>query len=135
MFSSFANSYENVNSQAFADFYHAYNIQQNLAGLKQSNASSSNTSTVATGTVLRIADGGAIQSQMEDLQKQIQILEAIAITVRRQSNARGLCRLQCIHSLALERKGPGTRLRSCCRPACTTYPSGHALADVLAPAP
>ncbi|PNW88758.1 hypothetical protein CHLRE_01g043250v5 [Chlamydomonas reinhardtii] len=80
VFSSFANSYENVNSQAFADFYHAYNIQQNLAGLKQSNASSSNTSTVATGTVLRIADGGAIQSQMEDLQKQIQILEAIAIT-------------------------------------------------------
>ncbi|KAG2448459.1 hypothetical protein HYH02_006351 [Chlamydomonas schloesseri] len=78
--SSFANSYNNLNAQQFADFYHAYNIQQNLAAVKQSNATA-NENMVAgtTGTVLGVAND-AIQAQVADLQKQIHILEAIAIT-------------------------------------------------------
>ncbi|GFR39734.1 hypothetical protein Agub_g216 [Astrephomene gubernaculifera] len=76
--SSFAGSYENVNSQAFADFYQAYSLQQN-----QKNAAAANT-TAGNGTSANstsLADVPAnLKDKLDKMESKIAILEAITIT-------------------------------------------------------
>ncbi len=76
VFSSFAGSYENANSQQFADFYKAYNvkqIQENLAAASK-NPNDTNTRNATYADV-----PPNLQAQLDDLTKQLDTLRIITI--------------------------------------------------------
>ncbi|PNH08699.1 Phosphate-binding protein PstS [Tetrabaena socialis] len=74
--SSFAGGYENANSQAFADFYKVYNLAQN-----KKSAASVNTTNTTTLSITGLADVPAnLRDKLDRMDKQIAILQAIAIT-------------------------------------------------------
>ncbi|KAG2424519.1 hypothetical protein HXX76_014400 [Chlamydomonas incerta] len=85
--SSFSNSYENLNAQAFADFYHAYNIAQNLAqnraqASKAASGGNSSSGSGSGGNYTAVLSGipPDLIDQLDNLQNQVDILKAVAIT-------------------------------------------------------
>ncbi|GLC72827.1 hypothetical protein PLESTF_001297400 [Pleodorina starrii] len=74
--SSFAGSFENTNAASFADFFKAYSVLQNKANAVAANATNATSATNRS----NLADVPAnLRDKLDQLDKQIKILEAIAI--------------------------------------------------------
>ncbi len=76
VFSSFAGSYENTNTQQFADFYKAYNVKQ-IQDAKLNANRNPNDTYIRNATYADVPPN--LQSQLDDLSKQLDILRVIAI--------------------------------------------------------
>lgn len=85
MISGFGGNYENLNAQGFADFYKAYNLAQNRAQATKaaSGGNSTGSGSGSGGNYTAVLSGipPDLIDQLDNLQKQVDILKAVAITV------------------------------------------------------
>jgi hypothetical protein len=75
--SSFSGGFENTQAGVFTDFYKAYNLAQNKA--MASRAANISNSTTAVNASLLAAVPADLQAKLDHMNKQIAVLQAIAI--------------------------------------------------------